>query len=359
MSTLRRVLLLGVICMFGLSVSAFAGGKQEAGGQPSAKGKKTIGLVQIDLSNPFHIGEVNGAKEAARRFGFDLKVASGEGDVNKQIQAFENLVNQKVDAIAVNFIDVKAFGPAMAYAKAANIPVVALHSKIDGMATMLGFDERFTGQLEGDYSVKLLTQKNGSPAGKVANLQGLLGQGLNTDRSGGWSDVLKQNPNITIVAQEPTGWDPKRAVEIMENWLTAYPDLDLVYGNSDSLTVPALNAVEQAGRLWNGSAGKVGDGKIIMVSVDGDDFALQDIKDGKMSATVLLGPEYSGFWKAWVPFKIAMGEKVPDEILIKGTLITKDNADAAIKLAHDMKNNLATFAFEKPLDEVVAGYMGK
>ena len=39
-----------------------------------------IGLVQIDLSNPFHVGEVEGAKEAARRYGFDLRVASGEGD---------------------------------------------------------------------------------------------------------------------------------------------------------------------------------------------------------------------------------------------------------------------------------------
>ena len=40
----------------------------------------------------------------------------------------------------------------------------------------------------------------------------------------------------------------------MENWLTAYPDLDLVYGNSDSLTVPALNSVEQANREWDGKA---------------------------------------------------------------------------------------------------------
>ena len=88
--------------------------------------------MQIDLSNPFHVGEVEGAKEAARRYGFDLQVTSGEGDVNKQIQAFENLINEKVDAIAVNFIDVGAFGPAMAKAKAANIPVVCLHSRTEG-----------------------------------------------------------------------------------------------------------------------------------------------------------------------------------------------------------------------------------
>ena len=73
---------------------------QPAAAQPAAGAKKTVGLVQIDLSNPFHLGEVEGAKEAARRFGFELKVTSGEGDVNKQIQAVENLINQKVDALA-------------------------------------------------------------------------------------------------------------------------------------------------------------------------------------------------------------------------------------------------------------------
>ncbi len=355
----RRVLVLTVVCACVLSVAAFAGGNQEAATKPAASGQKVIGLVQIDLSNPFHIGEVTGAKEAARRYGFVLKVASGEGDVNKQIQAFENLVNQKVDAIAVNFIDVKAFGPAMAYAKAANIPVLALHSSIDGMAAELGFDERHTGRIVGEYSVKMLMAKNGCACGKVANLQGLLGQGLNTDRSGGWSDVLAKYPDIKIVAQEPTGWDPKRAVEITENWLTAYPDLDLVYGNSDSLTVPGLNAADQAGRLWDGTKGKMGDGKIIFVSVDGDDFALQDIKEGKMSSTVMLSPEYSGFWKAWVTYKIAMGEQVPPSTLIKGTLITKDNVDAGIKLTNDIKNNITTFPFEKPLDEIVAEYESK
>ena len=81
-----------------------------------AQDKSKIGLVQIDLSNPFHLGEVDGAKEAARRAGFELVVTSGEGDVTKQIQAVENLINQGVDAISVNFIDAGAFGPTMAKA---------------------------------------------------------------------------------------------------------------------------------------------------------------------------------------------------------------------------------------------------
>ena len=330
----------------------------QAPAQPAAGEQKVIGLVQINLSHPFHIGEVNGANEAARRYGFELKVVSGEDDVNKQIQAFENLVNEKVDAIAVNFIDVKAFSPAMEKAKAAGIPVICLHSQTDGCATVLGFDEWFTGNEVGKYGVELLKQKNGAAKGKVANLQGLLGQGLNEARTGGWEEIMKQNPDIEVVAKEPTGWDPKKAVEIMENWLTAYPDLDLIYGNSDGLTVPAANSIEQAGKLWNGQPGKAGE-QIIVTSVDGSDFALEAIQAGKMSSTFLYAPEYTGFWKAWVPFKIAMGEKADPETKIKGTLVTKENVDKILQLAKDQKEKIQDFPFEKSLGDIIQQYMGQ
>jgi ABC-type sugar transport system substrate-binding protein len=308
----------------------------------------TVGLVQIDLSNPFHLGEVEGAKEAARRFGFELKVTSGEGDVNKQIQAFENLINEKVDVISVNFIDAKAFGPAMQKAKEANIPVVCLHSQIEGCATMLGFDERYTGNIVGEYAVKLLQEKYGEAKGNVANLQGLLGQGLNEDRTGGFTDIMAKYPNIKVVAKEPTNWDAKKAADITENWLTAYPDLDLIYGNSDSLTVPAANVIKRAGKL----------DQIMLVSVDGTESGLNAVKAGDLKSTVLLAPQYSGFWKVWVPYRVAQGEDVGDQVLIKGALITPDNVDAALKLAKDQVDQIQTFPFEKSLGEIVQQYTG-
>ena len=236
-----------------------------------AQDKPTIGLIQIDLSNPFHLGEVDGAKEAARRAGFELVVTSGEGDVTKQIQAMENLINQGVDAISINFIDAAAFGPTMAKAAAANIPVICLHSKIDGCAATLGFDERYTGKIVGEYAAELLKARyNGEVKGEVANLQGLLGQGLNTDRSGGFTDVMAQYPGVKVVAQEPTSWDPTKAVSITENWMTAYPNLDLIYGNSDSLTVPAAGVVDRAGKQE----------QVLIVSVDGTEPGLNAVKDG-------------------------------------------------------------------------------
>ena len=305
-----------------------------------------IGLVQIDLSNPFHLGEVEGAKEAARRNGFELVVTSGEGDVTKQIQAVENMINDGLDAISVNFIDAAAFGPTMAKAKAANIPIVCLHSKIEGCAATLGFDERYTGRIVGEYAVELLKQKFGKVEGEVANLQGLLGQGLNTDRSGGFTDVMEQHPGVKVVAQEPTSWDPTRAVQITENWLTAYPDLDLIYGNSDSLTVPAATVVDRAGKAED----------IMLVSVDGSSDGLEAVKSGALKSTVLLAPQYSGYWKAYFPFLVATGKANETEHLIQGVLVTGDNIDPTLQLAADQTGKIAEFPFEKPLADIVKTY---
>jgi ribose transport system substrate-binding protein len=312
-----------------------------------AQDKVKVGLIQIDLSNPFHLGEVDGAKEAARRAGFDLVVTSGEGDVTKQIQAMENLINEGVSVISINFIDAAAFGPTMAKAAAAGIPVVCLHSKIDGCAATLGFDERYTGKIVGEFAAELLKKRyNGEVKGEVANLQGLLGQGLNTDRSGGFTDVMAQYPGVKVVAQEPTNWDPTKAVSITENWMTAYPNLDLIYGNSDSLTVPAANVVERAGKQ----------DQVLIVSVDGTQPGLEAVKSGAMESTVLLAPQYSGFWKAYFPYLVASKKDDRKELLIQGVLVTKDNVEAALKLANDQVANIEKFPFEKSLVDIVAGY---
>ncbi len=340
-------LLVGVLLLVACRAPATPEAPPEEAEPAAPEETLVIGLVQIDLSHPFHLGEVEGAREAARRHGFELRVTSGEGDVNKQIEAFENLVNEGVDAIAVNFIDVDAFGPAMQKAQAAGIPVICLHSETDGCATVLGFDEWYTGRTVGDYAVELLQDAPCWPDCQAANLQGLLGQGLNEARSGGWREQVEAG-GVEVVAAEPTDWQPEKAVAAMENWLVAYPDLNLVYGNSDGLTVPAAEAARAAGR-----------DDIIFVSVDGSDFALEAVQDGLMASTFLYAPEYSGYWKAWVPFRAAMGESLPGEILIKGVLVNDENVAQILELARDQKDDIQNFEFELSLPELIDIYMSQ
>jgi ABC-type sugar transport system substrate-binding protein len=308
--------------------------------------KLTVGLVQIGLTHPFHIAEAKGANEAAKRLDINVKIVSGEGNLNKQIEVFENLVQQKVDSIVVNTIDGKAFGPAFEKAKAAGIPILTLHTVVPGAVAMLGFDEIKTGSEVGAFTVELLEQKYGQPKGEVAILQGMLGQDANTFRTKGFTDVMDKYPGIKVVAMTPTDWDPKKGVEVTENYLVAYPKLDIIYGLSDGMTVPAANTVKNAGKL----------GPIRLVSVDGGDYALEAVKNGDLECTYLLGDVFVGYQYIKYGHMVAKGEKVPERILVKGAIVTKDNVDAAIKLKKEMKDNISNFPFDKTLPEIIDMY---
>lgn len=339
---MKRNILVALCLVLALTITVIGSNRT------AAQGKKiVVGLVQLGTDNPFWIAQVEGGQEAARRHGFDLKVTSGQGDVTKQVQAFEDLINQKVDVISINPIDTKAFGPAMEKAKAANIPVVCLFSQLEGCVTVLGFDETYTGRSVGEYAVQVLTKKYGEPKGNVAILLGLLGQDINKTRAGGFVDAVTKYPNIKVLAQEPTNnWDPKRAAEITENWLTAYPDLDVIYGLSDSLTVPAANVVKRAGKS----------DKILIFSVDGTQPGLDAVKAGLLANTFAYAPQYNGYWNVYAAYLTATGVKLPPSLLGQGALVTGTNLDAMIQMAKDQHDAIQSFPFEVPFPMVVASY---
>ncbi len=314
----------------------------------SAK-RLTIGLVQLGTDNPFWIAQVAGGQEAARRYGFDLKVTSGEGDVTKQVTAFEDLVNQGVDAISINPLDAKAFGPSLQKAAAAHIPVVCLFSAMDGCATVLGFQETANAGMVGQYAVQLLTKKYGSPKGKIAILLGALGQDINTNRAGGFEDVIKQYPDIQIVAAESTGnWEADKAVALTQNWLTAYPDLDLIYGLSDSLTVPAATVLKQNDRT-----------DIMLVSYDGTADGLAGVADGSIKSTVALLPQYNGFWNVYAAYLIASGVQFPKTFYMPGAMVTADNLKGFQQLSIDQDKSIMSFPFELPVSTIVDDYAAR
>jgi ABC-type sugar transport system substrate-binding protein len=308
-----------------------------------------IGLVQLGTDNPFWIAQVAGGSEAARRYGFELIVTSGEGDISRQVDAFEDLVNQGVDAISINPLDANAFSQVMQAADAAGIPVVCLFSQMDGCVTVLGFEERVNGGLVGQYAVQLLTQKYGEPRGRVAILLGALGQDINTNRAGGFTDVLANFPGIEVVAAESTGnWEADRAVALTENWLTAYPDLDLIYGLSDSLTVPASNVLRRAGR-----------DDIMLVSYDGTEIGLSGVADGSLRSTVALLPQYNGFWNVYVAYLVAKGVEMPSTYYMPGAMVTTENLAGFQMLSVDLADNITRFPFELPVGNIVDAYAAR
>jgi len=321
------------------------------GAVAEADQRLVVGLIQQDLTHPFHLGEVEGAKVAADKYDFELVVTSGEGDVTKQVQAFDNLLD-KCDVISINTIDVTAFKNSFEKAKEMGVTVVVQHSRAEeGMsAGTIGFDEwKMSGEV-GEYAIELLNAQGGElKEKKVVMLAGNLGQGLNEGRTGGFAEVMAQN-DVAILAQEATNWDGTKAVTIMENYLTTYDQIDLLYGMSDGVTYPAAQVIINAGR----------DGEILICSIDGSSEAIQAIITGEMDCTYLLASQYTGYYKALIPFKV-MTENldISQDYILPGIIVTKDNAAAMLQLADDMANKTADFPFDKPLGDIIQEYLAK
>jgi ABC-type sugar transport system substrate-binding protein len=313
----------------------------------AASKKLTIAFIQIGISaNPFWADQARGATEAGRRLGITVRNISGNQKISDQVQRMNEAIDQHVDAIEIVPLDPKSIEPALKRAQKAHIPVLVLYSVAPNATMISGFDDYNSGKIVGNYVSQVLKQKYGSVKGKVAVLRGALGQTLDSLRTNGFVNVLKQSPNIQVVSEQPTDWTADKAVSIMQDWLAKYPDLTVVYGLSDTITVPALDVA-----LRN-PAGK----NILFASIDGDPIGLTAIKNHQMLATALYGPIYAGYRFTEMAYNLAKHHAMPHTRYLKSALVTQTNINAAVRMENAMSNQIHTFNFDQSLASALQKY---
>jgi ABC-type sugar transport system substrate-binding protein len=333
-----------------VSVLLVAGATFSGAATPNAHaaGKKlTIAFIQIGISaNPFWADQARGATEAGRRLGINVRNISGNQKIADQVQRMNEAIDQHVDAIEIIPLDPKSIEPALIRARRAHIPVLVLYSVAKDATMISGFDDYHSGQIVGQYTAQVLQKKYGSVKGKVAVLRGALGQTLDSLRTNGFVNVLKKSSGIQVVSEQPTDWTADKAVSIMQDWLVKYPDLTVVYGLSDTITVPALNV---ALRNPNGK-------NILFASIDGDPIGLTAIKNGQMLATALYGPIYAGFRFTEMAYHLAKHQAMPRVRYLNSALVTQSNINAALAMENAMSNHIHTFNFDQGLTAALKQY---
>ncbi len=287
--------------------------------EPGTKAKPRVALVLKTLNNPFFIDMQKGAEEAATRLGVDLVVqaAEREVDVDKQMQIIENLIQTRVDALAITPSGSKEVVTAIAKANAAKIPVVIVDTRVDEKAAteagirldgFVGSDNYEGGKVAGEY----LIQVTGGKA-RVGLLEGIPGHETGDSRLKGFHDAIKDSPGVKVVASQTANWERDQGFTVFQNMLQAHPDIDALFACSDLMALGAVEAIAAAGKT----------GKIQVIGFDALDDARKAIAAGTMLASVAQFSSEMGKLAVEDAVLLIHGEKPPPEQKVRIELVTK------------------------------------
>jgi D-xylose transport system substrate-binding protein len=273
-----------------------------------------------------------GIKSVLGPAGYTYVSADAQGDPQKQMTDVDSLLSSKCDAAIILAQDSKTIIPAVAQAKAANVPVVAYDVPIDSPdVTFISFDNVAVGRQMAEAMVKVKDNGNwalieGDAAMTIINLF-----------RDGQMQVLKpliDKGQIKVVAkQNIENWKPDLAQAAMEQILTQTNNkVDAVLAMNDGMSTGVAAALASQKMLGIPLSGQ-----------DGDKVVLNRIAKGQQTVTVWKNSYNLGQAAAKAaiemaegkpvtgtkPFKTETGQTQPS-LLLPPVAITKDNLNLVV-----------------------------
>jgi ribose transport system substrate-binding protein len=232
-------------------VAAGCASKSPAAGNSSGShgGKKefVVGYSQSNNAEPYR-AQLNLQLKYYMKQHPDMKllpITDAHQSSATQVSQVQNFIQQKVDVLIVSPNEPAPLTAAVQQACQAKIPVIILDRSIntDCYTSFIGGDNVAIGKLAGEAAAKQLP--NG---GNVVELQGILSDQPQIDRDKGFREGIASNPKIKIIAHREANWLKENAIPIMQQWLTRYPKIDLVYAQNDPMALGAYLSAKAANR---------------------------------------------------------------------------------------------------------------
>lgn len=306
---MKKVLVAMLMVMF-LAGVLFAAGETDSG---STGGAIVLGYTFHSAQDVFQNLLKNEFVSAAEAQGIEVKVIDPLLDIEKQVAAVETFVSLGVDGIVVSPLDYEGAIPGVMAANEAGIPYVAINSEVggDGDFVYVGSLNYDSGAIEGEYMAKVLPQ-----GAKILYLRGTEGmEHTNARRQGVQDTLLDVRPDVVLLAEQTGNYDRAEGMQVMEDWLQAFPEVDGVLAANDQMALGALEALKGAGR----------DEGVMIAGIDGTDEAKQNVKNGSFAITVLQDAKGQATTALQAILDLIAGKDIPARIIVPFRPITKEN----------------------------------
>ncbi len=269
-------------------------------------GNGSIGLSVSTLNNPFFVSLAEGAEEAAEKAGVKLAVADAGDDSAKQQNDIEDLISRNVSVLIVNPVDSDAVAPAVQNAVSLGIKVISVDRVVNGVDVdcQIASDNVAGAKVATEYLIEQIGE-----GAKVAELQGVPGASATIDRGAGFHEAADEV--LDVAASQSANFERAEGMSVMENILQSEPELKGVFAHNDEMALGALQAIAASKK------------DIKVVGFDATDDAVNEVKAGKMTATVAQKPELMGETAILTAIKLIAGEEVEKSLPVEVELVTK------------------------------------
>lgn len=230
----------------GVAALALAGGL--AGPALASADKPVIALSNAYFGNTWRHQMVDAFEAAAKKAKADGTIAdyiivNGDGSVAQQNSQIAELILKGVDAIAVDAASETAVNGVIAKACAAGIKVVSFDSVASSPCNyQLNFDFKGYKKEQAEWVFKTLGGK-----GNIIQVRGVKGSAPDNDMYNSQAEVLKNYPDIKVVATVYGQATASVAQSAIANVLPSLPHVDAVLGQGGSDDFGIAQAFDQFG----------------------------------------------------------------------------------------------------------------
>lgn len=257
-------------------------------------------------------------KEILREANFyeelSVEILTSKDDSKQQCKDIRYFIDQEVDLLIVAPNEASPITPVVEEAFNKGIPVIIVDRKIlsDRYTAFIGADNLEIGKAVGTYIANLLQGK-----GKVIEITGLKGSTPAIERHRGFTQVLKEENNIELLAVTEGDWLQASARHKMDSLLQCYPEVNLVFAQNDRMA----NGAYDAARKYN----REKDMKFIGIdALSGEGYGLENVLEGKLDATFIYPT--GGDKVIQLAMEILLGHNYPRETVLSTSIVDATNA---------------------------------
>ncbi|KVC15906.1 sugar ABC transporter substrate-binding protein [Burkholderia diffusa] len=286
----------------------------------------TLAYVADSMQYPYDVSLAKGFQDACKEMGCRAVVLDGRASVERQGNAVDDLIAQKVDGIAMIAVDSVVARGWVDRAADSNIPFVAAAVQIGDpnkvpirqvygkLTALVTTDDVAAGERAGELAARLLPRDH---VAKIGIIEGAPGFAVVRQRTDGFKKALdKAGVKYQIVASQPTDWTPAKGESVCQNILTANPDLDLIYSHADDMALGCARALRSSGAKAK-----------LVATAGGSRLGNDAIKSGGIDGSVCTRPQLIGRLAAKALYDAATGKntKKAQFITYDTPAITKEN----------------------------------